>query len=454
MGSFSAPIEIRGLTKTFKAARAVNDLSFDVQAGSITGFLGPNGSGKTTTLRMLLGLVSPTSGSATINGTPMRLLPNPARTVGAVLDVGSLHPKRTALGHLEIYAAAIGMPTQRAAQVLDMVGLRSVGVHKTGTFSLGMRQRLILATAMLGDPEILVLDEPANGLDPEGMAWLRQFLQTFAGSGRTVLISSHALREVEATVDSVVIVSAGSLVYQGTMDELRRSQRSRLLVSCSNPALLATALAARGIIDAQITQDGRLAVGGTDTSVLPPVASAAGVTIFGVATEGADLEQLTRFPRSDTTAHPVPVPDRAITALPHTDLPEDTDDHALLTLRYWWALAIAPVVVAVLIAASTRTFVEAVADSADTTFDVDVVSTGVSLGVSNTLVLVFAAVFGALTAGSEFGYKTLTTTFLTARGRDGVLGAKLAVVAVFAVGYALAVEVVSIGAMLLFGRDF
>ncbi|CAN5225859.1 ABC transporter ATP-binding protein [soil metagenome] len=292
MGSFSAPIEIRGLTKTFKAARAVNDLSFDVQAGSITGFLGPNGSGKTTTLRMLLGLVSPTSGSATINGTPMRLLPNPARTVGAVLDVGSLHPKRTALGHLEIYAAAIGMPTQRAAQVLDMVGLRSVGAHKTGTFSLGMRQRLILATAMLGDPEILVLDEPANGLDPEGMAWLRQFLQTFAGSGRTGLISSHALREVEATVDSVVIVSAGSLVYQGTMDELRRSQRSRLLVSCSNPALLATALAARGIIDAQITQDGRLAVGGTDTSVLPPVASAAGVTIFGVATEGADLEQL------------------------------------------------------------------------------------------------------------------------------------------------------------------
>lgn len=132
-----------------------------------------------------------------------------------------------------------------------MVGLRSVGVHKTGTFSLGMRQRLILATAMLGDPEILVLDEPANGLDPEGMAWLRQFLQTFAGSGRTVLISSHALREVEATVDSVVIVSAGSLVYQGTMDELRRSQRSRLLVSCSNPALLATALAARGIIDAR-----------------------------------------------------------------------------------------------------------------------------------------------------------------------------------------------------------
>ena len=145
---------------------------------------------------MLLGLVSPTSGSATINGTPMRLLPNPARTVGAVLDVGSLHPKRTALGHLEIYAAAIGMPPQRAAQVLDMVGLRSVGAHKTGTFSLGMRQRLILATAMLGDPEILVLDEPANGLDPEGMAWLRQFLQTFAGSGRTVLISSHALREV------------------------------------------------------------------------------------------------------------------------------------------------------------------------------------------------------------------------------------------------------------------
>ena len=291
-GRVSAPIEIRGLTKTFKAVRAVNDVSFDIQAGTITGLLGPAGAGKTVTLRMLLGLVSPSEGSATIHGLPISKLESPARTVGAVLDTRSLHPARTARAHLDIYAAAIGVPAQRTTQVLGVVGLSSAADRRTGLFSLGMQQRLALATALLGDPEILVLDEPTHGLDPEGKAWLTQFLKTFAASGRTVLISSDALRDVESLVDNMVILSSGSLVYDGSVEALRASHQSRLLVSCSNPALLATALAAREITAATITPDGRLAVSGTDTAALAPVASAAGVTIFGVVADHADLEQL------------------------------------------------------------------------------------------------------------------------------------------------------------------
>ncbi|MDI9915725.1 ATP-binding cassette domain-containing protein [Rhodococcus sp. IEGM 1379] len=291
-GRVSAPIEIRGLTKTFKTVRAVNDLSFDAPAGSVTGFLGHIGAGKTITLRILLGLVSPTEGSATVNGLPMSRLPSPARTVGAVLDTRGIHPARTARAHLEIYAAAIGMSAKRVAQVVSLVGLESSADRKTAFFSLGMKQRLALATAMLGDPEILVLDEPVHGLDLEGSAWLRQFLQTFAASGRTVLMSSETLSAVEAMIDHVVIVSTGSLVYEGSIDSLRASRRSRLVVACSNPPLFATALAARGITDVQIMQDGRLAVSGTDSSALVPVSAASGVTIFDVFTDHGDLEQL------------------------------------------------------------------------------------------------------------------------------------------------------------------
>ncbi|KJF21638.1 ABC transporter ATP-binding protein [Rhodococcus sp. AD45-ID] len=291
-GRVSAPIEVRGLTKTFKAARAVNDLSFDVHAGSITGLLGPAGAGKTTTLRMLLGLVTPSDGSATINGLPISKLASPARTVGAVLDTRGLHPARTARAHLDIYAAAIGLPAPRTTQVLAVVGLSSASDRRIGLFSLGMQQRLALATALLGDPEILVLDEPTHGLDPEGTAWLQQFLTTFAESGRTVLITGQALREVEPVVDNLVLLSAGSLVYDGSVEALRASHRSRLMVSCSNPALFATALAARGITAATIAPDGRLAVSGTDSDALAPVAAASGVTIFSVVADHADLEQL------------------------------------------------------------------------------------------------------------------------------------------------------------------
>ncbi|MFD4291978.1 ABC transporter ATP-binding protein [Rhodococcus sp. NPDC058505] len=285
-------VDVVGLTKTFGASVAVSNLSFTVPVGSITGFVGPNGAGKTTTLRMLLGLVAPTSGYATVAGLPFTELPHPARTVGVLLDSQSMHPARSGLAHLLVYAAAIGVPDDRAGEVLTTVGLGPAARQKVDAYSLGMRQRLALATALLGDPQILVLDEPANGLDPEGIAWLRQFLRAFAATGRTVLMSSHLLGELEQTVDRLVIVDRGSLVYQGGVDELRAAHSARVLVAASDPATLALALGARGVTDAQVMPDGRLAVRGADEPAIAAAAAAAGVRIFGIATERVDLEQV------------------------------------------------------------------------------------------------------------------------------------------------------------------
>jgi len=222
----SGLIAVQNLTKQFGPVTAVQNLSFTVSPGSVTGFLGPNGAGKTTTLRMLLGLVKPTGGTATINGRPFHQLGQPGRVVGAVLEAQGFHPARTARNHLRVYAAAIGVPDAQADQVMGLVGLGSAADRKVGGFSLGMKQRLALATALLGDPQVLVLDEPANGLDPEGIAWLRTFLQSYARMGRTVLISSHLLAEVAQTVDSVLILSRGRLVAERRIDELRDPARA------------------------------------------------------------------------------------------------------------------------------------------------------------------------------------------------------------------------------------
>ncbi|NLU83904.1 ATP-binding cassette domain-containing protein [Rhodococcus sp. HNM0569] len=267
-------------------------MSFAVPRGSITGFLGPNGSGKTTTLRMALGLVTPTAGFALVHGEPVRSMRAPGRVVGAVLDAQTMHPKRTAREHLRIYTAAMGVPDRRADDVLDQVGLLAVARRRVGEFSLGMRGRLALATALLGDPSVLVLDEPANGLDPQGIAWLRAQLTEFAARGGTVLLSSHVLPQVQQIIDRVLVVSRGSLVYQGTLEALRRAQHSRLLVACSDPAALALALSGHGFPDARSLRDGRLAVLGADERALAAAAHDAHVTIFGVVDEQVDLEQL------------------------------------------------------------------------------------------------------------------------------------------------------------------
>ncbi|WP_418607735.1 ATP-binding cassette domain-containing protein [Georgenia sp. SUBG003] len=208
------------LTKTFGAVRAVDDLSFTARPGRVTGFLGPNGAGKTTTLRILLGLVRPTSGTATISGRTYAELGRPTRTVGAALEAASFHPGRSALDHLRVYAPQVGVDDRRCREVLELVGLEAVADRRVGGFSLGMRQRLGLATTLLGDPAVLVLDEPANGLDPEGIAWLRSLLRHLAGEGRTVLVSSHVLSEVQQTVDDVVIIARGTLVHQSSLAEL------------------------------------------------------------------------------------------------------------------------------------------------------------------------------------------------------------------------------------------
>jgi ABC-2 type transport system ATP-binding protein len=288
----SGRITVQSLTKQFGPVTAVQNLSFTVEPGSVTGFLGPNGAGKTTTLRMVLGMVTATGGTATINGVPFGQLGQPARVVGAVLEAQGFHPKRTARDHLRVYAAAIGVPDQRADQVLQLVGLGAAAARKAGGFSLGMKQRLALATALLGDPQILVLDEPANGLDPEGIAWLRSFLQAYARAGRTVLISSHLLAEVEQTVDQVIIISRGQTMYNGPLDHLRQSQQARVLVAPSDPAALTKALHDEEIYNIEPQPDGRLAVGGVQSKQVADIALKAGVSVYGIEEERVNLEQL------------------------------------------------------------------------------------------------------------------------------------------------------------------
>jgi ABC-2 type transport system ATP-binding protein len=291
-GDGSGRITVHDLTKRFGAVPAVSGLTFTVEPGQVTAFLGPNGSGKTTTLRMILGLVTPTSGEARIDGVRWAELAAPGRVVGAVLEAQGFHPGRTGRAHLRVCAAALGVPDARVEEVLALVGLTEAAGRAVGGWSLGMKQRLALAGALLGDPRVLVLDEPANGLDPEGIAWLRAFLRGFAARGRTVLVSSHLLSEVEQGVDRLIVINAGRCVYQGGLDELRGGPRARVLVACPDPVRLAGALAAAGFPEIDTLPDGRLAVAGADAARVGDLALAAGVAVHGLVEERMDLERL------------------------------------------------------------------------------------------------------------------------------------------------------------------
>jgi len=288
----SGRVTVRELSKRFGGVHAVDGLSFTVEPGAVTGFLGPNGSGKTTTLRMILGLVAPSAGEARINGVPFGELTEPARVVGAVLEAQGFHPARTARAHLLACAAAIGVPDDAVEHALGTVGLGDAGERAVGGYSLGMRQRLALAVALLGDPQVLVLDEPGNGLDPEGIAWLRAFLRAFAAQGRSVLVSSHLLAEVEQTADHLVVISRGRCVYQGSLEQLQHSRRARVLVRCADPARLADALARTGVLEIDTLSDGWLGIAGTDPVHVGDVALRAGVAIYGMVHEKIELEQL------------------------------------------------------------------------------------------------------------------------------------------------------------------
>jgi ABC-2 type transport system ATP-binding protein len=284
-------IEVDSLTKRFGPVLAVDALSFTVSPGRVTGFLGPNGAGKTTTLRCLLGLVAPTSGTATIDGRAYHDIPTPTRVVGSALEATGFHPGRNARNHLRILARAGGIAESRADETLELVGLADSARRAVGGFSLGMRQRLQLAAALLGDPGVLVLDEPANGLDPEGIAWLRSFLRYLASEGRTILVSSHVLSEVEQTVDDVVIIADGHLVRACPLVELT-ADHSHVVVRTPTPQLLVDALSAH-VPHAQVSADAdALHVVDADAATIGHVAFAAHIELHELRPAASDLEQV------------------------------------------------------------------------------------------------------------------------------------------------------------------
>jgi ABC-2 type transport system ATP-binding protein len=283
-------IEATGLTKRYGTTVAVDDLSFTVPPGQVTGFLGPNGAGKSTTMRLILGLDTPTAGSVTVNGRPYRAYRRPMFEVGALLEAKAFHGGRSAYHHLLCLALANGIGRKRVGQVLDVVGLDRVARRRAGGFSLGMGQRLGIAAALLGDPAVLLLDEPVNGLDPEGVAWVRALLRSLAGDGRAVLVSSHLMSEMENTADRLIIVGRGKLIAQAEIgDLLAAGSGSYVKVRSPQAAALADLLQVEG---ATVTRQGNgtLAVTGVTTEMIGELARASGLTLAELSAQRASLE--------------------------------------------------------------------------------------------------------------------------------------------------------------------
>jgi ABC-2 type transport system ATP-binding protein len=293
-----ATIQARGLTKRFGGeVLAVDHLDFDAVPGGVTGFLGPNGAGKTTTLRMLLGLVTPTSGSVLIDGHRYRDLPNPTMRVGAVLEASGFHPARTARSHLKLIATVAGLPFRRVDECLDLVGLSEAGDRSVGGFSMGMRQRLELARAMLGKPDVLVLDEPANGLDPQGIAWLRDFLKVYASEGasdrggkRIVIVSSHLLSEAQLIVDDVIVLTGGRLAAQGRLQDLLAGSKRSVRVQTPDAERLVQALQAARL--PAVVRDGYVVCEGATPQVVGPIMVENRIEVHEMVSSTESLESL------------------------------------------------------------------------------------------------------------------------------------------------------------------
>ncbi|GAB7102732.1 ATP-binding cassette domain-containing protein [Streptomyces phaeofaciens JCM 4814] len=284
-------IEVRDLTKEYGTRRAVDDLTFDVLPGRVTGFLGPNGAGKSTTMRLVLGLDRPTSGSATLGGHAYATLREPLRHVGALLDAQAAHGSRTARDHLRTLAASNRLPQRRADEVLEETGLAAVARRRVRTYSLGMRQRLGIAAALLGDPGVVMLDEPSNGLDPEGIIWIRRLLRRLAGEGRTVLVSSHLMNETASFADHLVVLGRGRLLADTPMREFIHARvRPRVRIRTTDPAALTSALA-RGGHDAVEHEAGHWTVEHARVDDIGRLVSAAGVPVLELSSEEATLEQ-------------------------------------------------------------------------------------------------------------------------------------------------------------------
>jgi ABC-2 type transport system ATP-binding protein len=282
-------ITVNGLTKQYGGRTVVDDVSFSLEPGSVTGFLGPNGAGKTTTMRMMTGLVPATRGTATIDGKPYAALANPGAVVGTLLDASAVHPGRSGRTHLRLLADTVGVPSRRVDEVLEMVGLADAARRRIGGYSLGMRQRLGIAGALLADPPVLVFDEPANGLDPEGIRWMRDLLRHHAARGGTVLLSSHLLGEVEHTVDRLLVIGAGRIVADGSVASLLGSDGT--LVRAADPARFGAALVAARLA-VQAGDDGTLTVAGATPQRVGEIAAAGGHALVELRPAQRGLEDV------------------------------------------------------------------------------------------------------------------------------------------------------------------
>lgn len=284
-------LKIDHLTKRYKDIVAVNDLDFEVKPGVVTGFLGPNGSGKSTTMRIILGLDHPSAGRATINGKNYHDLKSPLREVGALLDAKSIHPGRTARNHLLALAASNQIKKSRVEEVLEFVGIRSVANKKIGGYSLGMSQRLGIAGALLGDPQVLLFDEPVNGLDPEGIRWIREFFRSLANEGRTVFVSSHLMSEMAVSADQIIVIGRGKFITQGSVDDLTTTAKGTVFVRTTDNAKLTTALQAHHGVVQEINDNG-LVVEGMTSDQIGQAAFTAGIALLELTPQRASLEEV------------------------------------------------------------------------------------------------------------------------------------------------------------------
>ena len=283
-------IEAHGLTKRYGDKLAVDDLTFTIKPGIVTGFLGPNGAGKSTTIRMIMGLDEPTAGSVTVNGRPYAEHAAPLREVGALLEARAVHTGRSAYNHLLALAATTGVPRRRVDEVVDLVGLREVARKRVGGFSLGMGQRLGIASALLGDPSTLILDEPVNGLDPEGILWIRNLLKAFAAEGRTVFVSSHLMSEMALTAEQLIIVGRGKLIADVSVAEFTRSSRHSVRVRSPQAGVLRDALAGPEVTVSTPEAD-VLEIDGLDSETVGRIAGEHGVMLFELVPHTASLEE-------------------------------------------------------------------------------------------------------------------------------------------------------------------
>ncbi len=424
----------------------------------MTGFLGPNGAGKTTTLRMLLGLATPNAGTATIGGHTYAQRTQPARAVGAALEASSFHPGRTARDHLRVYAPQVGVGDARCDEVLGIVGLAEAANRRTGGFSMGMRQRLALATTLLGDPQVLLLDEPANGLDPEGIAWLRQFLRYLAAQGRTVLVSSHVLSEVEQTVDDVVIIARGRLVHASSLAQLEAMARPAVRISSPDAAGLAALVAEQGWgPTTRFDSPSTAVVYDRHCPQVGDAAFARGLPLHELAPAGTSLESLFLQLTADPTDPPGGPPGAVARTRRH-----DTGGGAMIaalrteirkvsTTRTWWLTALVMfgymmvmgVIMAFSLVMGMREAEKAGAPPAGGSGFGNAVLDQMSIATSvYTLAValgyIFPAILGAFSVTGEFRHRTITPTLLAEPRRSLVLGSKLVAVLPFALVVAIA----------------